>query len=505
MNQVLAVVTEKFKASKFYLGSGLLLGVGFIEPTFWVLVFPGIALFIYAILAESSWQKAAWGGFLTFTIKALLAIVWFWTTYPIIWIDLSLGRAELPVVGFYWLTVGCFIGLGGLCGALVLYLLKSKLTSWFLFLTVPIVWLATEILGSFFFSLFTLGEGGTLNVVFSFGYVGYLLAEHPWLLPLASFGGVYLLTLVAVFGGTVFYSWLKKFAYQEKSKRLAALVFFALALSAPFVSWPFVSSSLGEDKTTVAIIDTSFGGSEYFALPDRETYRREQIIEALQAALATEAEYVVMPEDSRYVDPALTPSQAYSLFRFLQGDTEAVVVEAGRKPLTDGSTLRATIYDGVEKKAYGVDKQYLVPQGEFMPYFYTKTLALLGASQAAETINDKLQYRPGPLASQKDLPKHLPGVLFCFASADPLAVHTLTKARSLPFIAHPISHTWFHEPVSMWHQFDTMLKIHAVWNNVPIVSAGNMVEGALFTKEGKKVVPQLVASGLSWQVSLVSW
>jgi apolipoprotein N-acyltransferase len=75
----------------------------------------------------------------------------------------------------------------------------------------------------------------------------------------------------------------------------------------------------------------------------------------------------------------------------------------------------------------------------------------------------------------------------------------------VPFIAHPTSHAWFHESKILWQQQDVMLKVQALWNDVAIVSAGNMAYGALYTKAGKKIQPTPVKTGESWQVSLVRW
>lgn len=138
-----------------------------------------------------------------------------------------------------------------------------------------------------------------------------------------------------------------------------------------------------------------------------------------------------------------------------------------------------------------------------MPYFYIATLSAFGMREAVIEINKKLAYRPGPFATQADLPELVPGILFCFESADPNGVRRLLKERELPFIAHPISHAWFHESKILWQQQDVMLKIQALWNDVPIVSAANMAKGALYTPDGKKVLPVPIASGKSWQVSLI--
>jgi apolipoprotein N-acyltransferase len=482
--------------------SGILLGIGFIFPWLWIGGLFGIAIFIYSVNRTNSKWEAVRGGFVAWTLKSLMAIFWFWSTYPIEWIDLSLGKAEAPVVGFYWLSVSCFIGLGGVLVATFWWFLKKPLTSiWGLFIF-PILWLVGEIFGSLMFSFFTLGEGITVNSLFSFGYSGYLLGNHALLILLAKFGGVYVLSLLAAFIGYLGILICESFSRPRSYLLILAIVVIMLITGFQFSQTQINSQTEGEIK--VAIIDTKFGG-EISKRENYEIYKREQIEEAVKATLALKVDYIILPEDTRYTSTNMTAEIAYRYFRFKSSDAEVVLIDSGRAALSEsGSALRATIYDGLTKKGWVIDKQYLVPQGEFMPYFYQNILAVFGMKKAIKEIQKNLDYRPGPFASQAQLPKAVPAILFCFESADPYAVRRLTNEREVSFVAHPISHAWFHESKILWHHFDLMLKIQALWNNVPIVSAGNMVKGALYNKEGNKIQTEPLLVGESWQVSLVS-
>jgi apolipoprotein N-acyltransferase len=480
--------------------SGVCLGIGFLVPPLWWTVFIGIAGFFIAIDRSVRWQQAVLGGWLAFTIKMLFSIGWFWTTYPIILIDLSLGAAELPVIGFYWSTVAMAIGVSGGILAGVLWKFRHVCTNRGGLLVGVLLWPLSEILGAWLFSVFTYGTGGSLNTLFSFGMAGYHLAFHPWLLLLANWGGVYVLSLLAVFCGIGLYHYRYQLLKTTSGRWALGLM---CGVGIMFMYIPVPNNETVATQT-VAVIDTRFGGAEYFARTDRELVRLTQVREALRAALQVEADYVIMPEDSRVLDAALTAEQGYRQLRFMYGDPEAVVVEAGAVPISQTeTTLRATVYDGQDKQAYATDKQFLVPQGEYMPNFYLGTLSLLGFQKAADDIRATLAYRPGPLHSQADFKPHIPGILFCFADADPLAVRSLLRERDMPFVAHPISHAWFYSPESLWYQFDAMLTIQAIWNNIPIVSAGNMVSGALYTPDGRKVAPEIVAKGEYWTVSLI--
>lgn len=489
----------------YYLVAGIGLGVGTVLPWLWWLVIPGITLFLWTIIHTKSWSKAFFGGWLAFTIKLLFAQSYYLTTFPIKWIDLALGKLEFLVIGFYWLTVALAIGLSGALLAVVLYFIVKRFVPGLFILSALIFWVPAEILGALFFSVFTYGSGGTLNTLYTFGYSGYLLAQHPLIFKLASFGGVFILSFTTVLLGVILYYCLSNYKNQP------VLLKVILVLGLVFIGtiwWPTDNSSITKTGVTVAVVDTRFGGDAYFALPikEREELRVKQLLEATKSALKTGAEYVVMSEDSRYLPNDDSLEKNYALFRFQQGNPEAIVIDSSFAPiLPTNIALRVNIYDGKAKTAYAIDKQNLVPQGEFMTNFvYFGFFKLIQSADIVDKINKRLNYRPGPLNDQRKFPNYIPGILFCFSEADPLAVARLVKERDLPFVAHPISHAWFHSPYSLWFQFDTMLRIQARWNKTAIISAGNMVDGALYDQAGEKIMPEQVSSGDYWTVGLVT-
>jgi apolipoprotein N-acyltransferase len=102
------------------------------------------------------------------------------------------------------------------------------------------------------------------------------------------------------------------------------------------------------------------------------------------------------------------------------------------------------------------------------------------------------------------LSQEYPGLLFCFEGISPTGVRQILEEREdTPFIAHPISHAWFHEPEEVWHQLDAALKVQAVWNDMTIASAGRHAKSKVYFPDGSIVVPEPVASGHYWEVSLV--
>ncbi len=479
-------------ATGLFFNAGIMLGVGFVWPVFWWLVFPGIALFILAIAKAESVRAAFWGGWLVGTVKLMFSISWFFTTYPIRWIDLALGWFELPVIGFYWASASLVIGFSFALLALLCKLACQHIPKWWLFVVLAL-WVPAEILGAGLFSVLGYGTGGSLNLLFTYGMAGYHLAENSLLLQFARLGGAYALSFLAVLIGVILY-----FLLQQKNLAQGgqwAAIIMAVLVGSGFLAGE--TSNLNQG-IPVAIVDTKFGGADFlsFSHEEREKIRREVMLVASETALAKETKYVVMNENSRFTDPRLGPQRSFAQWREFAPETQAIVVDTGN--VVTGLrewALRASVYDPSTNTGWVADKQFLVPQGEYMPYFYLTLLHLLGLGEAADAIAAKLIYRPGPYVSQANFPKHIPGILFCFEEAHPLAVRRLVNERQLPFIANPVSHAWFNNPQSLWVQRDAMLKIQAVWNQVPIVTAGNMVTGAVYTPQGEKIIPEVVATG----------
>jgi apolipoprotein N-acyltransferase len=474
-----------------------MLGVPFVLPALWFWALFGVALFLFGLQSISSSRSAAVFGVVVFWVKSLFAVSWFLSTYPIEWMDLSLGVFELPVIIFYLSTVALFLSFGGGLLAVLWQVLKVHVPTFLVPVLFALLWVGAEILGSVGFSIGTLGAGSTINGMFSFGYLGYALGVHPLLLQGAALAGVYGLSFLGAVLGFGLYV-----LYQRRSRQQFVLVSISFVLILVLTGVVFKNTAPSYSQKTVAIIDTQFSGALQKRV-DGPWYKQTQIEEALSAALALEPDYIILPEDSRFTDAKLTPIGAYRLFRFQSGDATSIVIDSGRVPLGDAGVLRAVVYDGNQKTAHITDKQYLVPQGEFMPTFYARTLQLIGMGDTATALGKKLSYRPGPQNTQSEFPDHVPGILFCFESADPRGVRKLLAEREVPFVAHPISHAWFHQSQILWQQQDVMLKIQALWNQVSIVSAGNMMQGALYTKTGEKVIPTPVASGESWRVSVV--
>jgi len=121
-------------------------------------------------------------------------------------------------------------------------------------------------------------------------------------------------------------------------------------------------------------------------------------------------------------------------------------------------------------------------------------------------LEEKLEFRVTDDVSQADYSDRAPGVLFCFESNYPLAVHTLLRERpdGFPFVAHVVSHAWFNDSPVLRHQLEAMLQAQAVWNDVYIVVAANHAPGYTITPRGTILIPDPIASGPHWELRQVT-
>jgi apolipoprotein N-acyltransferase len=479
--------------------AGVLLGIGFIVPMLWWVSFFGMAFLLKQVASIKSTKLSCRMTYIAWSVKSAFALAWFWYGYPLDWIAIPSAIAQIAVICFYWLTSAAWLGFGGVFFALAARYLINKIpkAQYLLYLVLPLLWLLGELVASAIFSFFTLGPGSFIQTYFSFGQVGYLLGGTQLGLFLAGIAGVYGLTMAVTGIGVI--GWQLFERRHTTGMYQAGIGLCMVLLGFSFFYHPHYQTQ----NITINAINTEFdsvmlGQSGGFEL------KTEILDEALRASLGYPAEYILLPEDSRYFSSfygTVSPKALVSQFEFINGSTSAVIIDSGREELENGQTvLRATIFDGQAKTVHQFDKQYLVPQGEYVPYLYGAVMRLIGFGEAVEGIALDSSYSPGSLQQTGSLPGYIPGVLFCFESVRPDGVTSLTKKRAVPFIAHPISHGWFHQPTLMWQQLDVMLTIQARYSGVPIVSAGNMTQGKAYLPNGEIQKGEKMSSGKLYQV-----
>jgi len=482
-----------------WVAAGSLLGAGFLFPPLWIFGIVGVSWIIVLSLSTQSIKKLVVGSLAAGTIKAAAALFWFWSVYPIVWLAFDLGRIQLILIFFYWITAALWLGTAVVIFALVAKKLSFYLRKKLLLPLIPFVWMFSEIVGSLIFSVITIGEGGVITSAFSFGFVGYLLAQHNILIFGALFGGVYMLGLLFVGVAAGLLCIESKHHYIGVVAGVLCVVYATAYV--PLVSRDFV---VNDEAYSVVTIDTTFPPNQ-IRTPEGAAIIRTELDAAMDVALNLDSDYILLPEDARYFNQYQNINQTKAIFQFQKSNPATIIVDSSRALSGDDTVLQSYVYNGVENTVDQSHKRYLVPQGEFMPALYVGVLQLFGFGELTEKIAQDISFTVGPKVSQSEFAQTSPGVLFCFESVSPWGVRTILQERGeVPFIAHPISHAWFHDSEILWVNLDSMLRVQAIWNQQYIVSVGSHVSGQVFTPNGSIQTLDEVTSGDGWIVRQTS-
>lgn len=477
-----------------FIVSGLLFGVSFVLSfAYWCFI-PAFVLMLWGIAKEHSHRNLFLFGTITGTLHYAGSFYWVWSTFPIQWMPDAPLWIQMSAIGFYWGLTSFAMGLSG--GMFALLAKRAGNTASALLLYIPIVWVVTEVFRSFLFSVYAFGPGSFLNIGFSYGYLGYLLAEERHLLQLSALGGVYALSYIAALVGTLAYLCIVHRIFRKPAvlSGVAGLLLCAVLVPAiPVHSDP-------HQGTRVIALETYFVHSNT-ENEDERAQRKAAVLEAVSLALQESPDAVVLPEDLRLTD-GFDSMDAFFTWALAQSPTTSVVI-IDNGPAIDArgyNVLRSYTYDLRTRSVYFSDKRYLVPQGEYISYLHTFVLSLFLPKEKLDAIKDFARFRPGVTTDNPAYPSYLPGILFCFETMVPYGVKRAAHFRSPEFIAHPISHSWFNNPFSLEYQLTSMLKVSAVWNDIPVVSAGDMTQSKLFLPSGGVDEGRILKEGDRWKL-----
>lgn len=481
----------------WWLASGFLFGVSFVVPYLWWCIFPALVLLLFAIAREESNSKLFFWGIIVGTSLYAGSLLWCWDAFPVLWIPETNYLAQFSLIGMYWLTASLSMGIA--IGIFALCIKKIKLHSIVFLIFVPILWLCSQTLASFFFSLYSLGPGSAPGLEFGFGYIGYLLVQSEFLISFAQIFGVYGLTYLGALLVTLLYIYIDKKLFENKIVNILIL----FCVGGLYVVLQFSTLEYSPNGQQVIAIETYFDRAFYTQINSSQ-YKKDALAEALSLSLSKNPDVIILPEDSRFTQNFSSPDELFTWIYERNEIFKGVIIDTGRIYDTDTkeTVLRSYIYDIENTTVSSFDKMYLVPQGEFLPYLHGKVISLLVSKKVYEDVVTSLPYRKGKLQDSKNISSKLPAVLFCYESVSPFGVRKALSMRHPSFVAHVVSHSWFTTPASFWYQLDNMLKVQAVWNNVPIVSAGNMSPSKLYLPTGEIREGQKLAGEKLWSLKL---
>jgi apolipoprotein N-acyltransferase len=437
------------------------------------LIFPYSVLFLLGLLYSKNMKSVLIGSYGAGVIKAGIAISWLLTAYPLEWFPEASEQLQLIVIFGCWLGIALSIGLGSMViGILFWHIRTSKVLQ---YAVLPVAILCSEILGSFFLSVYTYGTNVGFNTEFGFSISGYALADHALLKYGAIIGGVFFLGLLLGCLTTAFIYVLSRLK-STNSKLLSTFVTLILFILTGY--WSITPAGTFEGEL-LASVETAFTAQFTMSTEDLVT-RQQELFNGVTVALEHGAKTVLLPEDARLSSNS-APEYIHAKLADLPHREGALVVDSARVHIQKEYTLqRAYIYDLDSLNIFTADKRYIVPMGEYLPYLHAFFVNKLGGRH----LFADLQNIPSKQDIPSDTPSNIPNIIFCFESSSPWITSNKQTVRKANLIVHPVSHGWFHTPFMLWHQERQALIVQSLYTQTPILQSGNLAPNLLFLPDG---------------------
>lgn len=470
----------RYKSVLFLFLSGLCFFLTSLEASFWFFVLPGFAFLLYQLTEAKKYKVALLYGLVIGTIKTAGAVMWIWSVYPLDGMPFTGKFIQVFLIALNWFSTSVAIGLGISLTAIV-FVYLNRIKPLLALIMFPFVWCLGEVAGSLLVSLWFLGPGAYPNIYFAHSYVGLSISQLAIFYPWVKFGGLYALSVFASVFGVIFY--LLVFSREISRKKAVICLFIVLAiLWCVYAISPNGNKDIDSDLRIIAI-DTHFTIPLVNSLEGSEI-KAEEVQRAVATALLYRPDIILLPEDARFTNSFPSPQGALD-FLVSHYDTNTVIVDSARFKSREGRTyLRGFYYDLGAREVYSIDKQYLNAQGEYLTYGFVGLLKLLRQEEALQKILKDKNYEPGPMNGYEEFPSYLPGIMFCSESSSVLAGKFAGAKRDNSIILHPVSHSWFHKPYTLWYQLDSLLRAKAIWSNKTIISATNMAESKIYYPNG---------------------
>lgn len=464
--------------------SGTLLGFGFVWPACWVLCFVALIPLFSALCGRSLTMRQAGGlGIVTGMLTGLYVVSWFWSTIPLDWIGIHSMTVSVAIISVTWLAVSLMFGLG--IGVALAFFPVLKSHSWSDGVLLAALWVLGEVLGAFFFAVHTYGPGVLWGSHFSINAIGYLPAHSLALVQYAVVGGVFGLSALVVL---VNYGWFwfaeKKMLQRGACVLVSVALLWLMGLGVYYGRITLIPASTTE-PITVAAVHTDI---PVVLAPDAaDKQQHADSIAAVLAALPDTVDVALLPEGASFLSNLRAFSDVETA-AVLGKDEKLLIIDSTAAP-DAYQTLRArleyfdTATQSLTALAY---KQFLMPYGEYMPYFYYAVARLFGQDKALDDLKHTRGMRPGREAVLVSAYDTRLVTLFCSDVMSPFLFRQAAAAGAEVFF-NVSSYSWMYGSPVTYQQIHAIARVRAVESSRPYVQASNMAPAFMFDKYGAVV------------------
>ncbi len=399
------------------------------------------------------------------------SFLWYWNSLRLDWLGVPTVWKGILYVGISWWITTLVLSLAvGFWGIIAWYFLRTRSFLENVFL-IPLTWAVLEYARAWLYSLLTYGVGVAFGPHFTIGFLGYLLANHSFLLQLASVGKVYLLSFVVVFFNVALWGIAARSGATPPRRFAVAAVLIAVVVGTSFIPVPEKKS--GGNEITVVALHTNFpvllSVSRKVQQIRNGTYR-DLMLRAAREAPALDV--VLLPEDTRFFQNLLLRREAGVFVREIFGTVRPLIVDSGNVTGDDDKThSRLLYYDTAAGTVTTRDKVFLAPQGEYIPNLFSFIVGSFGDS--TKEIEKHRTYYPGTNENAVGgNGRVVVGGLFCSEMFSEVLYGAL-KNEKANMLVNAASHSWFHGSRFFYREFLAAAKVRAVENRLPLVVAAN--------------------------------
>ncbi len=477
--------------------SGIATGGSIASPYLWPLVFIAPAPFLFLLLQRSTRYSPRSIFYLGLLFGfGLHAVVMgpILLTYPLSWAGIVPGALAQTLVTVAWLCFSIAMALPWGFFALGLRALfkKTQRAAPILIGTI-LLWVAAEYGSAFFYSLLALGDPVPLSFDFTIGFLGYALSYAPsWLLFPANIGGLPLLSAATILpsatlalAGVLFLE-RKTMYHLLLPPLLCALMFGALFLfETRRVALPPNISPDMEEELKIVAVRTDF--PSVLALLNEEATRRGEEVRAILRDIKETGfvpDIVIFPEAVSFEDYL---GDVTKEFKKNLPPTTVVVGTSKRHSLLGETALETRFYEGGGEIVGRIDKELLMPFGEYVPYFFQGLTSILNP-KLLENLTANRTYRSGhslSLSSAHGVPF---GARLCSEVFSPRLYREL-KEKGAGLLLTLSSAAIFHNSPVFVERVRATARVRAVENGLPMAAVFNGGNPSVYDCNGKEIAP----------------
>ncbi|PIR70314.1 MAG: hypothetical protein COU46_02100 [Candidatus Niyogibacteria bacterium CG10_big_fil_rev_8_21_14_0_10_42_19] len=478
--------------------SSIFLIIPFIYPQLDFLALLGLAPFLVFIYKGENLKKIFWTSWFSGFIFFAVIFEWILAAFPARWAGVESELAGLLLVLFVWLGSSAVMGLSfALFGALSY---KLKTGTFYDLIIIPSIWIASQYVTAWIFSIWSWGSGGSLGAHWVFGNLGFALVEMPVVL-WARIGGLYGVSFIAVFFNVFIFFILLSITFptlnvedsgfisrRVKFDRRAGKLFLIFLISVTFfIFFPVKIFKIYPTVPALNIVNVQINNKDGIFYHNN---LRELFDKAVFSGEFVQPDIIIFSEGAQIFSFFGAQEEELIKVIFPDKDKPGLLVTNTIKTLPENADVRKSFILYRNQKGELVDEQeksFLVPTGEFMPVSIKGVLTIFGYKNILGRFDVKRTITPGNFEEKPvNLGPYKVGVLLCSGIITPVSYRMLALKGADIFMNSASQNIFSGEPF-LSAQIKAVARMQAISHAKPFVQATSGGRSFFVDQNGKVV------------------